>query len=181
MGELLEVVNEKGNTIGLETRKKIHRKGLLHREVNVWFLTVGGDIIFQHRSRDKDLFPDKLDATVGGHVEPGMTYLKTVKKETLEETGIKIKKENLFFIEKIRERSISNKTNFINNTIRAQYVYLYKGNIEDLKIEIGKSEGFESWGIKKLTFLSHKEKERFIMTDNLSKFFKKVKIIFLKL
>lgn len=30
--ELLNVVDEQGNIIGTETREKIHKEGLLHRE-----------------------------------------------------------------------------------------------------------------------------------------------------
>ena len=69
--ELLEIINEHDEVIGLETRGKIHQDGLLHREIHVWFITPNGEIIFQHRAKDKDTYPDKLDATVGGHVEPG--------------------------------------------------------------------------------------------------------------
>lgn len=87
--EMLEVVDENDNVIGFETRAKIHREGLLHREIHVWFLTPEGEIVFQHRAKDKDTYPDKLDATVGGHVESNMSYEDTAIKECKEETGNK--------------------------------------------------------------------------------------------
>jgi len=68
--QILEIVNENDEVIGLENRTKIHTEGLLHREIHVWFITPNGEIVFQHRAKDKDTYPDKLDATVGGHVEP---------------------------------------------------------------------------------------------------------------
>ena len=64
--EMLEVVNEQDIVIGLESRSMIHQKGLLHREIHIWFITPEGEIIFQHRAKTKDTYPDKLDATVGG-------------------------------------------------------------------------------------------------------------------
>ena len=50
----LNVVNDSGEVIGFDTRDNIHNKGLLHREVHVWLVTPGGEIIFQHRSKTKD-------------------------------------------------------------------------------------------------------------------------------
>ena len=37
--ERLEIVNETDEVIGLDKRLKIHQKGLLHREIHVWFIT----------------------------------------------------------------------------------------------------------------------------------------------
>ena len=88
--EMLEVVDENDNVIGLETRGKIHQNGLLHREIHIWFLTPKSEIIFQHRSKNKDTYPNKLDATVGGHVNPNMSYKETAIKECREETGLDI-------------------------------------------------------------------------------------------
>ena len=87
--EYLEIVNENDEIIGKEIRKKVHQDGLLHREIHIWFITPNREIIFQHRAKDKDTYPDKLDATVGGHVDPGMLYDETAFKECEEETGIK--------------------------------------------------------------------------------------------
>lgn len=58
-------------------RENIHNQGLLHREIHVWFYTPKGEIIFQHRAKDKDTYPDLLDATVGGHVEINSDYENT--------------------------------------------------------------------------------------------------------
>ena len=65
----LNIVDENDQIIGEDTRENIHRKGLLHREIHVWFYTPKSEIVFQHRAKNKDTFPDLLDATVGGHVE----------------------------------------------------------------------------------------------------------------
>lgn len=160
--EMFEVIDENDAVIGTETRAKIHQDGLLHREINIWFITPQGEIIFQHRAKDKDTYPDKLDATVGGHVEPNMSYEETAVKECLEETGININLENLVFLTKMRKRSVDEATGLINNTIRSQYAYLYDGKIEDLQVEEGKAEGFEVWKIDQLPKLSEKDRNKFI-------------------
>lgn len=160
--EMLEVVDESDRVIGLETREKIHREGLLHREIHVWFLTLNAEIIFQHRVKDKDTYPDKLDATVSGHVEPNMSYEETAVKECKEETGVDIDLSNLVLIRKMRKKSLDDSTGLINNTIRSQYGYLYVGSIADLQIEDGKAVGFEAWKIDELSHLSETDKGKFI-------------------
>lgn len=160
--EKLEIINENDEVIGTESRKVVHQKGLLHREIHIWFMTPDREIIFQHRSKDKDTYPDKLDATVGGHVDPGMTYDETAIKECREETGINIDPMKLKLVRKMRQKSIDLATGSINNTIRSQYVYLYDGKIDDLKVEKGKALGFEAWKISSLPALSEEDKEKFI-------------------
>ena len=160
--EMLEVIDENDNVMGLETRAKVHQDGLLHREIHIWFLTPNGEIIFQHRAKDKDTYPDKLDATVGGHVEPKMSYEETAVKECKEETGIDIDISKLLFLAKLRKKSFDEVTKLTNNTIRSQYAYLYEGSISDLQVEKGNGEGFEAWKIDDLTNLSETDKNKFI-------------------
>jgi isopentenyldiphosphate isomerase len=160
--EMLEVVDENDNVVGLETRGKIHKEGLLHREIHIWFFTPRAEIIFQHRAKDKDTYPDKLDATVGGHVEPSMTYEETAIKECKEETGVDIDVNKLILLKKMRRKSFDQVTGLINNSMRPQYAYLYEGSIDDLQIEKGKSEGFEAWKIEKLYSLEGKDKDKFV-------------------
>ncbi len=160
--EMLEVVDENDVVIDLKSRKEIHQKGLLHREIHIWFITPTKEIIFQHRAKDKDTYPDKLDATVGGHVEPGMSYGDTAVKECAEETGINIDPSKLRMVGKIFKKTIDEATGLINNTIRSQYVYLFDGKISDLQIEPGKALGFEAWRIDSLHDLKQEDKNRFI-------------------
>jgi isopentenyldiphosphate isomerase len=161
-GEQLNIVDEQGNIIGVETREKIHELGLLHREIHVWFYTPRGEIIFQHRAKDKDTYPDLLDATVGGHVEIGMDFLETAVKEVEEETGVNVKSIDLKFIEQLRTRSEDSVTERINNVIKREYAYCYTGNTAALRIEQGKAIGFELWLIDRLMNLTEDEQKRFI-------------------
>lgn len=160
--ELLEVVDENDVVIGLEDRNKIHEEGLLHREIHIWFFTPEKEIIFQHRAKDKDTYPDLLDATVGGHVEPGDSYEQTAIKESLEETGLELKEEDFIFLKKMNKKVYDNVTNKINNTLRVQYAYLHKGGIEDLQIEEGKAIAFVKIPLDKILNLTEEEKKKSI-------------------
>ncbi len=64
--EKLNIVDENDNIIGEDTRKNIHKNGLLHREIWVWIYNKNLDVLFQKRSSNKDTFPNKLDASVLG-------------------------------------------------------------------------------------------------------------------
>ena len=158
----LNIVDEDGKIIGEETRESIHQQGLLHREIHVYLYTPNGEIIFQHRAKDKDTYPDLLDATVGGHVEIGSDYESAALQELEEETGIQAEKNNLVFIQMVRSKSFDTATNKTNNVIRAIYAYPYNGKVEDLRIEKGKAIGFESWPLEKIFDASGEDRKRFI-------------------
>lgn len=174
----LNIVDEKGNIIGEETRENIHKQGLLHREIHVWFYTPKGEIIFQHRAKDKETYPDLLDATVGGHVEIGADYESAALHETEEETGINLVKDDFIFLQVLRSKTYDKTTNMINNVIRAVYAYRYNGKVEDLKIEKGKAIGFEAWPLEKIFNISDEDEERFIpsiLNNEVLNIFRKIK------
>ncbi len=163
MPEYLNIVDEDDNIIGQETRSEIHRLGLLHREVHVYFITPNKEIIFQHRAKDKDTYPDLLDATVGGHVDLGDDYQSAAIREVEEETGLKIDPKDLIFLSKERKKSSYDpKTGKLNDTWKEIYIYNFSGQLSDLKVEEGKAIGFESWSMDKLKNISESEKEKFI-------------------
>lgn len=161
-GKQLEVVDETGQPVRVADRSEIHRGGLLHREVHVWLYTPKSEIIFQHRAKDKDTYPDLLDATVGGHVEIGMGWEDSAVKELEEETGLNVSEDQLTFITEIRSKAHDPVTDMTNNALRRVYAHPYDGSITELKIEAGKSLGFEAWLIKDLFNMSKQDAKRFI-------------------
>ncbi len=182
MERILNIVNDNDEIIGEKTREEIHKEGWLHREVHVYFVTPALEIIFQHRAKDKDIFPDLLDATVGGHVEIGQSYEETALKEAEEETGLKIDLADLILVKKIKKRALDKSTGKINNAFNARYLYIYRGNLSDLKVEAGRAIGFEAWLLDKLATLSADDKAKFIpsilefSTTELVEFIKKINL-----
>lgn len=182
MIELLNIVNDQDEIIGTKSRSEIHETGLLHREIHVYFVTPHREIILQHRAKDKDIFPDLLDATVGGHVEIGQSYEETALKETIEETGLMIDASDLILIDKIKIYLPDQITGKKNYAIRAFYLYIYRGSISDLKVEIGKALGFEAWPLDQLATLNESEKAKFspglldFIINDLTKFIQTIKL-----
>jgi isopentenyldiphosphate isomerase len=158
--EMLEIVDENDHVIGTAPRKDIHANGLLHREINVLFVTPSGEAIFQRRSKTKDICPGLLDAAAAGHVEIGDSYEVTALKEAAEETGLSINADNLVFIKKeyceIKEKTL------LNKCFRSIYGYVFTGSIDDMQIEEGAADGFEAYPIKDLLNMPANMNEQFI-------------------
>ncbi len=96
MKEKFDVLNEYGEFTGIvEDRDICHKKGLYHRAVVVFIINSKGDILLQKRSSNKKLWPNLWDITAGGHVLSGELGFQTAIRETKEEIGIDIKKEEL--------------------------------------------------------------------------------------
>lgn len=139
---MLDIVDDNDNVIGQALRSEIHAKGLLHREIHVWFITPDKKVIFQRRSKTKDTNPGMLTIAVGGHVEQGATADETALIETREETGLSLQKSDLYYLG-LRKTMPSDVTGSkINHALRSLYGYLFKGKTEDLLLENGESEGF---------------------------------------
>ena len=90
--EPFDVITADGTPTGrVKPRAEIHRDGNWHRAIHVWVAGLDrGDapfLIFQRRAARKDTWPDRFDATVGGHYRAGETLADTLR-EVEEEIGI---------------------------------------------------------------------------------------------
>lgn len=87
--EQLEIVNEKGEVIGLARRSEIHgNPSLIHRVVHVLVFNEDGELLLQKRSLNKDVAPGRWDTSVGGHVGAGEELILSAMREMKEELGI---------------------------------------------------------------------------------------------
>ena len=89
--ELFPVVDEEGNEISLAPRHVCHdgKSKLLHPVVHLHLFNRKGDLFLQKRALTKDLLPGFWDTSVGGHMSPGETPDEALKRETMEEIGLK--------------------------------------------------------------------------------------------
>ena len=93
--ELLDVVDDNNNLIGLsEDRKIVHEKNLWHRHVSCWIMNSKGKILLQKRSSNKTRNPNKWSKT-GGHVATGESVQNALLREIREELGVKIDKKDI--------------------------------------------------------------------------------------
>ncbi|HET6513690.1 MAG TPA: NUDIX domain-containing protein [Thermodesulfovibrionales bacterium] len=89
INEPLEIVNERGEVIGLALRSEIHSNpSLMHRVVHVLIFNKAGELLLQKRSLNKDVAPGRWDTSVGGHVGVAEDLLSAARRETEEELGL---------------------------------------------------------------------------------------------
>jgi len=88
MKEVLDIVDAHDNIVGKADRAEAHKKGLLHRGVQVFVFNSKGEIYIQQRSLNKDCFPGFWEASLSGHVQSGESCHEAAERELHEELGI---------------------------------------------------------------------------------------------
>jgi len=88
--EMLVLVDEEDNEIGIDTRENCHRgTGKRHRAYTV-FLFHNGKLLLQQRSQKKLLWPGGWDVSYTSHVYPGETYGKAAARKGVQELGARV-------------------------------------------------------------------------------------------
>lgn len=85
--EIFDVVNDRDEVIGRNTRAEVHRLGLQHRAVHVLAFNGRGEVFLQKRSMKKDCFPGAWDSSAAGHLDCGEDYDDCALRELREELG----------------------------------------------------------------------------------------------
>jgi isopentenyldiphosphate isomerase len=88
--ETFDVVNERDEVIGKQSRSEVHRLGLMHRAVHVLVFNAAGLVFLQKRSLRKDRQPGVWDSSTSGHVDSGEAYDACAVRELHEEIGLKL-------------------------------------------------------------------------------------------
>lgn len=96
MDELIDIADEQGTLLGRsELKSIIHQKGYYHHTAHIWFYTKKGEILLSQRSAKKTICPLLWDVSVAGHIDAGETAVQGGIRETKEEIGLDITKQNL--------------------------------------------------------------------------------------
>src|SRR3712207_1546506 len=96
--ELLEVYDRDGRPTGrAKPRGAVHRDGDWHLALFCWVARRGAggpEVLLQHRSLAKDVWPGRFDASAAGHVRFGETLEEAVR-EVREELGLDVELREL--------------------------------------------------------------------------------------
>ena len=89
--EWFDIVSPQGKAIGKAPRSAVHgNPELLHPVIHVHIVNSAGQLFLQKRSPEKDLYPDRWDTAVGGHVLSVESIERALHREAEEELGISI-------------------------------------------------------------------------------------------
>lgn len=89
--EIFDVVNERDEVVGRQSRREVHRLGLMHRAVHVLVFNSRGQVFLQKRSLTKDRQPGLWDSSASGHVDSGENYDACAIRELREELGLNVR------------------------------------------------------------------------------------------
>ena len=122
MVEFFDILNNNGEyTNNVASREECHRKGLWHKAVVVFIISNDNKkVLLQQRSSKKKLWPNLWDITAGGHVLSGELGYQSVIRETKEEIGIDLTKNDLEFIGATTSENI--KGDIVNRHFNEYYI-----------------------------------------------------------
>lgn len=86
--EYFDVVDNRDEVVGRETRSVVHREKLQHRAVHVFVFNSKGELYLQRRSMTKDTAPGRWVSSCSGHVDSGEDYDSAAARELGEEIGL---------------------------------------------------------------------------------------------
>jgi isopentenyldiphosphate isomerase len=88
--EIFDIVNERDEVVGQNTRREVHARGLWHRAVHVLVFNARGEVFLQKRSLKKDIAAGKWDSSASGHLDSGEDYDACAVRELREEIGLEL-------------------------------------------------------------------------------------------
>lgn len=88
MSRLITIVDEDDQPTGSASKQEAWDRGLIHRIVRVMIENSKGQILLQHRTPTKDIFPDCWDNSSAGHVDTAEGYDQAAARELKEELGL---------------------------------------------------------------------------------------------
>lgn len=89
--EIFDLIDADDRVVGRVRRGDAHRNpSLLHRSVQVLLFRSDAQLLLQHRSESKDLFPGYYSASASGHVDSGEDYATAASREMREELGVSL-------------------------------------------------------------------------------------------
>lgn len=135
--EYFDVLNENGAFTGeVASREECHEKGLWHRAVYGLIFNENGDVLLQQRSKNKKLWPNLWDVTVGGHVLAGEFGTQALIREIKEELDLDVDESQIRYL--VCSTSSNVKGNIKNNHF--DECYIVKKDVDISKIKLQEEE-----------------------------------------
>ncbi len=99
MDEYIDIVSETGEPTGkVALKSEAHKQGWFHNTIHLWLYTKKGEILLQQRSHKKSIYPLLWDVSAAGHIDAGESFKNAAIRETREELGLTISKNDLIKI-----------------------------------------------------------------------------------
>lgn len=94
--ELVDVIDDAGNTVAVVPRSEMRNNRLPHRCTYVLVFSSRGEVFVHLRTPNKDVYPGYWDVCIGGVLRAGETFAQGARREIREELGIDAEPIELF-------------------------------------------------------------------------------------
>lgn len=136
MPELVDIRDEQGNLVGdTMTRQEAHQAEAWHGVALVWVYNSKGEILIQRRASHLNMFPDKWDVTVSGHLTAGDQPIQTAARELGEELGMAVTPGQLH-----EATMIADTFDMTYGKVHKECAFIYllcnDANLDDLKLQV---------------------------------------------
>lgn len=121
--ELVVLVNEKDEKVGLMPKLEAHEKGLLHRAFSVFIFNDKGEMLLQQRALHKYHTPGKWANTCCSHQRDGESSLDAGVRRLQEEMG--------FVTDLTYHKSFIYKANFDNGLTEHEFDHIMTGHYNE--------------------------------------------------
>jgi isopentenyldiphosphate isomerase len=125
--EMLQCFDEAGNPTEVQSRKEVKTEPFRWwcGVATVWLVNDAGEMMVSRRSSTVSANPGKWQSYFGGHVEPGRSFLETVRGELAEEAGLECPPEAFYWVASVR--------NDAKKVHGERYAVRFNGSPEDLR------------------------------------------------
>lgn len=86
--ELVDIVDERDEVVGVVTRAEMRARHLRHRAVYVAVRTSAAELVVHRRADWKDVYPGAWDVCFGGVLGAGEAWDDAARRELAEEAGV---------------------------------------------------------------------------------------------
>jgi isopentenyldiphosphate isomerase len=133
--ELIDVLDSAGRFTGVtKTKAEVHRDGDWHRAAHVWIVS-GRRVLLQRRAYVKENYPGMWDVSAAGHLSAGETSVEAAVRETFEELGLRINREELQLIGVTRESCLLNDGTYVDHELHDVFIVRRQVELDTLSLD----------------------------------------------
>ena len=134
--ERIDVLTPDGRPTGAQKAKhEVHRDGDWHRAAHIWIISPEGQILLQRRSPRKENNPNLWDVSAAGHLSAGESAIDAAVRETREELGLTLDRDELKLVATLRESCVLNNNTYYDNEFHEIFVVVRDVDIDALTLD----------------------------------------------
>ena len=144
MDEYIDIVSETGVPTGkVALKSEAHKFGWWHNTIHLWLYTTESEVLLQQRSHKKSIYPLLWDVSAAGHIDAGESFIDAAIRETKEELGLGLDKNELQKIGVHKHLSSYENGTIKDNEFHQVYIAQLKVDLGELTPQVDEVEAIK--------------------------------------